>query len=52
MRRQKSFEAYNARSPGFGLADLVITYQERMDNQTKQRTQQIASWRAAPISPS
>jgi adenylate cyclase len=23
-----AFEAYNARSPGFGLADLVITYQE------------------------
>jgi len=24
----KAFETYNARSPGFGLADLVLTYQE------------------------
>jgi adenylate cyclase len=24
----EAFEAYNARSPGFGLADLVITYQD------------------------
>ena len=46
-----AFEAYNARSPGFGLADLVIAYQE---NGQAEKSKDAASvcCRLAGISPS
>ncbi|WP_051441064.1 TolB-like protein (plasmid) [Ensifer sp. WSM1721] len=33
-----AFEAYNARSPGFGLSDLVITYQQSDQPETARET--------------
>ena len=46
-----AFEAYNARSPGFGLADLVIAYHENGQPE-KSRMQQGVCCRLAGISPS
>ena len=46
-----AFEAYNARSPGFGLADLVLTYHDNgQPNQAKDAAKRLLQ--RAQISPS